>query len=338
MPSKNKKKTSTKPSKPTASASSTAKKAAGTARVGSTVPPSAKSGKPAAAKASTAAAPAKVASVKPAPKSNGVKTPAPKPTAAAPAKPAPTGKPAAKAPAPEVKPVEAAKGKSKAPAAAVPVAVPAAPAKTEAVAAPVVGADGKKVPPKGITVVAPKPMRKPKPKVKLLMPVDPLFKPGAKWKPLIPSGPNATPTGIVGAHANANAGNTGPKVKSKLTKKEMDGYRKILLRKRSELVGDIANMEDEALRQSSGSLSQLPQHMAEQGTDTFEQSLSLDLAAVDRSLIREIDDALKRIDEGTYGMCERTGKPINPERLAELPWARYSIEAARELERRPYQE
>ncbi|MGE3109396.1 MAG: TraR/DksA family transcriptional regulator [Phycisphaerales bacterium] len=170
------------------------------------------------------------------------------------------------------------------------------------------------------------------------MPVDPLFKPGAKWKPLIPSGPNATPTGLVGHHAHGRDNGRGP-IKSTLGKRDLDHYRTILLRKRAELVGDIRHMEDEALRQSgSGSLSQTPQHMADQGSDTFEQSLSLDLAAVDRSLIREIDDALKRIEDGTYGMCERTGKPINAMRLSELPWARYSIEAARELERRPYQE
>jgi RNA polymerase-binding transcription factor DksA len=204
--------------------------------------------------------------------------------------------------------------------------------------AAVVATDDKKVPAKGITVVQHKPMRKPKIKVKVTMPSDPLFKPGSKWKPLIPSGPNATPTGMANIHSHGHSNDVKPVFKSKLTKKELEPYRKILLSKRSELVGDIAHMEDEALRQSSGSLSQLPQHMAEQGSDTFEQSLSLDLAAVDRSLIREIDDALKRIEDGTYGMCERTGKPINAVRLAELPWARYSIEAARELERRPYQE
>jgi RNA polymerase-binding transcription factor DksA len=74
--------------------------------------------------------------------------------------------------------------------------------------------------------------------------------------------------------------------------------------------------------------------MAEQGSDAYGQSLSLDLAAADRRLIREIDDALARIAAGTYGVCELTGKPIKVERLEELPWARYSIEAARELERR----
>jgi RNA polymerase-binding transcription factor DksA len=95
-------------------------------------------------------------------------------------------------------------------------------------------------------------------------------------------------------------------------------------------------MEDEALRQNSGSLSNLPQHMAEQGSDTCDQSLSLDLAQVDRNLIKEIDDALRRIEDGSYGICLRTGKRISAERLAEVPWAKYTIEAAREMERQPF--
>ncbi|MBC7772317.1 MAG: TraR/DksA C4-type zinc finger protein [Pyrinomonadaceae bacterium] len=270
------------------------------------------------------------------------------PSKSLPAKPAPTKSVPAKTSAakpgkstPPITPApKAGNGKgTPAPTKDVRAAAPA-PASNGSTAKPAVPAasDDKKAPAKGITVVQHKPMRKPKIKVKVTMPSDPLFKPGSKWKPLIPSGPNATPTGMANIHAHGHANDVKPVFKSKLTKKELEPYRKILLTKRSELVGDIAHMEDEALRQSSGSLSQLPQHMAEQGSDTFEQSLSLDLAAVDRSLIREIDDALKRIEDGTYGMCERTGKPINAVRLAELPWARYSIEAARELERRPYQE
>ncbi|MCA9312407.1 MAG: TraR/DksA family transcriptional regulator, partial [Phycisphaerales bacterium] len=61
--------------------------------------------------------------------------------------------------------------------------------------------------------------------------------------------------------------------------------------------------------------------------------LALDLAASQRSLLKEIDAALVRIEKKTYGICERLGKPINPERLKNTPWARFSIEAARELER-----
>ncbi len=112
--------------------------------------------------------------------------------------------------------------------------------------------------------------------------------------------------------------------------------RAILLKKRADLVGDVSTMESEALMGHGGDLSHTPQHMAEQGTDTYEQTLSLDLAAADRRLIREIEDALKRIEDGTYGVCELTKQPIRLERLEELPWTRYSIEAARELERRSH--
>jgi RNA polymerase-binding protein DksA len=122
--------------------------------------------------------------------------------------------------------------------------------------------------------------------------------------------------------------------KSPFDKRQLGQFKAILLRKRAELVGDVSSMETEALMGQSGSLSHLPQHMAEQGSDAYGQSLSLDIAAGNRRLIKEIDDALQRIENGTYGVCELTGKPIKAERLEELPWARYSIEAARELERR----
>lgn len=254
-----------------------------------------------------------------APAKPAAKAPEKKP-APAPAKPVKKHETAPKVAKPEPKPAAKPAPASKPVAAAAPAAAPAA--------------GGKKVPPKGITIVQQKPLRKPKPK-KLEMPVsEPLLKPGGKWKPLIPSGPKAPPTGLVGQ--GASQVDASLVSKNKLSKKELDKYREILLRKRAELIGDIANIEDEALRQNSGSLSSLPQHMAEQGSDTFEQSISLDLAQVDRNLIREIDEALKRIDAGTYGVCLRSGQRISPDRLAEIPWAKYSIEAQRELERNSY--
>lgn len=216
--------------------------------------------------------------------------------------------------------------------------VPETKAKVEAPVAAAAAAGDKKAGPKGITIVQPKPVRKPRPKPKFEMPKsEPLIKPGGKWKPLIPSGPKATPVGAIGGQDQTQLP-MDQRIKSKFNKRELEQFRQILRRKRAELVGDISNMEEEALRQNSGSLSNVPQHMAEQGTDTYDQGLSLDLAAVDRNLLREINDALTRIEQGTYGICERTGTPIKAERLQEIPWARYSIEAAREMERRPYQE
>lgn len=233
----------------------------------------------------------------------------------------PAKKPSAKSDAKSKTPAAPAKGKP-------PVAKGPAPKAPPAAKAPV--ADPKKVVRKGITIVAPKPTKKASIKASAIkMPHlgSPLIKPGSVRKPLIASGPNAP------RPKNLFAGEGKPK-KSPFDKRELAKFKAILLRKRAELVGDVSTMETEALMGQSGSLSHVPQHLAEQGSDTYGQSLSLDLAAADRRLIKEIDDALKRIADGSYGVCELTGKPIRAERLEELPWARYSIEAARELERR----
>lgn len=226
---------------------------------------------------------------------------------------------------------------------AVPAAkVAAKPAGKGAPAAPAAKApiDDKKGGRKGITVVDPKAAapKKPKPSKEKIVSVAPpsvgrLLDPkNPVRRPLIPSGPKAAhirPLGMQGPEEERPLMSG----KSPFNKKELAHFRQVLIRKRAELVGDVSQMESEALQGNSGTTS-VPQHMAEQGSDTYDQSLALDIAAADRKLIKEIDDAIKRIDGGTFGICELTGKPIKLERLEELPWARYSIEAARELERR----
>lgn len=281
---------------------------------------------------------------------------APKP-AKSPAKPSAKGspKPEAKAAAKASAAKPAAKPASKPPAKPAPRALPAAkgagskhtPAKTTAGSKAAIATQGKGAPVsaddkkggrKGITVVdAKSASKKAKVKEKVVSVAPPsvgrLLDPkNPTRRPLIPSGPKAAhirPLGMQGPEEER------PVVsgKSPFGKRELAHFRQILVRKRAELVGDVSQMENEALQGNSGATS-VPQHMAEQGSDTYDQSLALDIAAADRKLIKEIDDAIKRIDTGTFGICELTGKPIKIERLEELPWARYSIEAARELERR----
>jgi RNA polymerase-binding transcription factor DksA len=121
--------------------------------------------------------------------------------------------------------------------------------------------------------------------------------------------------------------------KTPYKKRELDRFKDILRLKRAQVTGDVNDMETEALiGRGSGSLSKLPQHMADAGSDTYDQTLNLDLAAGQRKLLKEIDDALARIENKTYGICELLGKPISKERLENTPWARYSIEAARRKE------
>lgn len=282
--------------------------------------PAKHAGKPAPKASARAAKP----SAKPFAKAKHPAKPAARPAARPASKPAKPSQTAKHKPSAPVKPE--AKGKAPAGKAAAPSKVPAKPA------TPAPAGDGKPAR-KGITIVTPKPVKRPKPKIISAVPASVGQLAGTLRKPLIPSGPHASPSRPLGAQGEApetqiEAG------KSPFNKKELDQFRAILLRKRAEVAGDIHTMESEALKGESGALSNLPQHLAEQGSETYEQTLALDLVAADRRLVKEIDDALKRIHDGTYGLCELSGKPIKAERLQELPWARYSIEAARELERR----
>tara|TARA_Y100000815_G_scaffold199378_1_gene182918 strand:- start:63 stop:566 length:504 start_codon:yes stop_codon:yes gene_type:complete len=156
----------------------------------------------------------------------------------------------------------------------------------------------------------------------------PLLGPGVKRRaPLIPSAPRSDKKPSTSSSASTQK-------KKAFTKPQLNKYRSLLYAKRRELLGDIENLESEALMGAGGGETHTPQNTTDQGGDSYDAALSLDLAAADRRLIREIDDALGRIEAGTFGLCEMTGKPINPARLEELPWARYSIEAARAMERR----
>lgn len=114
-----------------------------------------------------------------------------------------------------------------------------------------------------------------------------------------------------------------------LSAKELEFFRDLLLAKRRELVGDMSSMEREALQSGDSGLSTLPIHMADMGTDNYEQEFTLGLVEKDRTLLREINHALAKIQNGSYGVCEGNGKPIAKVRLEAQPWARFSIEYAR---------
>jgi DnaK suppressor protein len=124
--------------------------------------------------------------------------------------------------------------------------------------------------------------------------------------------------------------------KDHLTTSEIESFRKILLEKRKEILGNVNTMGDEALKksrqESSGDLSSMPIHMADLGSDNFEQEFALGLMDSERKVIHEIDDALQRIEDGSYGICENTDQPIPKARLKAQPWARYCVEYARKLE------
>ena len=122
------------------------------------------------------------------------------------------------------------------------------------------------------------------------------------------------------------------KADSGLTKQEKEAYRKLLVEKRAEILGDVASLKDAALS-STGNLSNMPLHMADVGSDQYEQEAMLGLVESERRLLREITEALSRLHDGTFGVCAESGKPIGKARLEATPWAKYTIEVVREKER-----
>jgi len=123
----------------------------------------------------------------------------------------------------------------------------------------------------------------------------------------------------------------GKKKTKKLTPCELENYKELLLEKRLEILSDVLAMEENVF-QGGGELSSMPVHMADIGTDSYEQEFSLGLMAEERKTLIEIQHALARIQNGTFGFCEGLGIPIEENRLEAIPWTRYSLEYARMIE------
>ena len=86
-------------------------------------------------------------------------------------------------------------------------------------------------------------------------------------------------------------------------------------------------------RDSSGDVGGYSFHMADAGTDSMEREISFDIASKEGRFMREIDDALRRIYNGVYGICEASGVPIPRARLEALPWARYTVHEQENIEK-----
>ena len=117
---------------------------------------------------------------------------------------------------------------------------------------------------------------------------------------------------------------------------DRESFKSVLLLKRREILHNVFEIEGETLKKSrldaAGDLSSMPIHMADIGTDNYEQEFALDLMDGERKILLEIDEALERLEEGTYGICEGTGRPIPKARLKAQPWARYCVEYAKMVE------
>ncbi len=121
-----------------------------------------------------------------------------------------------------------------------------------------------------------------------------------------------------------------------MNKKDREEFKKLLLRRRAQLSGEVEKLAEETLRHNrqdaAGDLSSMPIHMADIASDNFEKELNLDFIQMESAEVRDMDEALARIEEGTFGTCESCDKPIPKARLRAVPHARLCIGCKREEE------
>jgi RNA polymerase-binding transcription factor DksA len=135
----------------------------------------------------------------------------------------------------------------------------------------------------------------------------------------------ATSAAILGRPV-AKAGSV---VDAKKVKPEWQKFYQHLLELREQLVKQMNGLAEESAQELAG----YSLHMADSGTDNFDRDFALSLLSSDQDAVYEIEEALKRIERKTYGVCELTGKAIPKARLEAIPWTRFTVEAQAQLER-----
>ena len=121
-----------------------------------------------------------------------------------------------------------------------------------------------------------------------------------------------------------------------MKREEQEKYKQRLLELAARLKNDESGVANDALRQVSGdvsgNLSNVPLHLADLGTDTFDQEMSASLLTNSRQLQTEVAAALDRMENGTFGKCEQCGCDISEGRLEALPYTRYCVDCAQRAE------
>jgi len=112
-------------------------------------------------------------------------------------------------------------------------------------------------------------------------------------------------------------------------KSEWVKYYQNLLDLRERLVNQMSGLAKDSAEEMAG----YSLHMADSGTDNFDRDFALSLLSSDQDAVYEIEEALKRIERDTYGVCELTSKSIPRARLDAIPWTRFTVEAQAQLER-----
>lgn len=127
-------------------------------------------------------------------------------------------------------------------------------------------------------------------------------------------------------------------MKNKFNKKELVEFKKILLKQKEQILDGIKHISEDTLKKSqkdaAGDISGYTYHMADVATDTYDREFSLSLASTDREALYEFDDALKKIEDGTFGICESCKLLISKNRLKAVPSARLCVKCQEKKEKR----
>ncbi|MFA5362197.1 MAG: TraR/DksA C4-type zinc finger protein [Candidatus Omnitrophota bacterium] len=126
-------------------------------------------------------------------------------------------------------------------------------------------------------------------------------------------------------------------MKKKFDKQELAEFKKLISRGKKEILENIEHISEGGLNQSqkdaAGDISGYTYHMADVATDTYDREFSMGLVSNERRLIYEFDDALKKIEEGTYGICEDCKSLIAKTRLKAIPHARLCLKCQEKKEK-----
>ena len=126
-------------------------------------------------------------------------------------------------------------------------------------------------------------------------------------------------------------------MKNKLNKKDLTEYKKLITKRKNEILDSISRISEDTLKKSqkdaSGDISGYSFHMADVATDNYDREFSLGQASNDRKFLYELEDALKRIEEGTFGVCEECKSSLTKARLMALPYARLCLDCQQKREK-----
>ncbi len=123
------------------------------------------------------------------------------------------------------------------------------------------------------------------------------------------------------------------KVKTDLSKKDLAFYKDVLLDLRTKIVGDLNHLENDSLKKSTEEMTGDHADVIDTAQDEFDREFVLSLAANEQQILNKIDVALHKIEDGTYGVCEKYGTPIPKKRLLAMPYAIMSLKAQEEQEK-----